>query len=52
MSRERFVVHLPVLATDLAAAKRFFFCDRLLDGRRRCPLPADHVGECGPSRHR
>ncbi|MDM4720920.1 hypothetical protein QTQ03_15455 [Micromonospora sp. WMMA1363] len=23
MSRERFVVHLPVLATDLTAAKRF-----------------------------
>ncbi|MER5335183.1 hypothetical protein [Micromonospora sp. NPDC002717] len=23
MSRERFVVHLPVLATDLSAAKRF-----------------------------
>lgn len=78
MSRERFVVHLPVLATDLAGARRFaraicrapnfladvdraettvseedaqhvrhrVFCDRLLDVRRRCPLPADHGGEC------
>ncbi|WP_319459905.1 hypothetical protein [Micromonospora sp. RTP1Z1] len=80
MSRDRFVVHLPVLATDLDGAKRFaraitralgfladvdragttvsaedaqhvrhwVFCDRLLDGRRRCPRPADHDGDCGP----
>ncbi|MGC1214740.1 MAG: hypothetical protein WA890_26215 [Micromonospora sp.] len=78
MSRERFVVHLPVLATDLDGARRFaraicralgflpdvdraettvseedaqhvrhrVFCDRLLVGRRRCPLPADHDGAC------
>ncbi len=79
MSRERFVVHLPVLATDLDGARRFarvicralgfladvdragatvstedaqsvrhwVWCDRLLDGGRRCPLPADHDGDCG-----
>ncbi|WP_405100905.1 hypothetical protein [Micromonospora sp. NBC_01412] len=76
MSRERFVVHLPVLATDLDAARAItralafladvdraettvseedaqhvrhrVFCDRLLDGRRRCPLRAHHDGECRP----
>ncbi|WP_405116124.1 hypothetical protein OG559_15020 [Micromonospora sp. NBC_01405] len=80
MSRERFVVHLPVLAADLDAARGFarvitralafladvdraettvseedaqhvrhrIFCDRLLDGRRRCPLRAHHDGECRP----
>jgi hypothetical protein len=80
VSRERFVVHLPVLATDLAAARRFaraicralgfladvdragatvstedaqcvrhwVYCDRLLGGGRRCPLPADHDGRCAP----
>ncbi|MFE9200774.1 hypothetical protein [Micromonospora sp. NPDC006431] len=79
MNRERFVVHLPVLATDLDGARRFarsicralgfladvdragatvstedaqsvrhwVYCDRLLDGGRRCPRPADHDGECG-----
>ncbi|WDZ85442.1 hypothetical protein [Micromonospora cathayae] len=79
--RERFVVHLPVIAVDLAAALRFarsvtravsfladvdraettvshedaqgvrhrVFCDRLLDGGRRCPQPARHLGGCGPS---
>ncbi|RZU71781.1 hypothetical protein EV384_0114 [Micromonospora kangleipakensis] len=84
MGRERFVVHLPVLATDLDGARRFargicralavlsdvdraettvseedaqhvrhrVYCDRLLDGGRRCPLPADHDGECGPRRQR
>ncbi|WP_200206099.1 hypothetical protein [Micromonospora coerulea] len=80
MSRERFVVHLPVLAGDLDGARRFarticralgfladvdhaettvseedaqhvrhrVYCDLLLDGGRRCPLPADHDGTCGP----
>ncbi|SCE76946.1 hypothetical protein GA0074695_0960 [Micromonospora viridifaciens] len=79
MSRERFVVHLPVLATDLEGARRFarsicralgfladvdrngttvsaedaqcvrhwVYCDRLLDGGRRCPRSADHDGACG-----
>lgn len=81
MSRDRFVVHLPVLATDLDGAKRFarvitralsfladvdraettvsaedaqgvhhrVFCDRLLDGRRRCARLAGHDGACGPA---
>ncbi len=72
------MVHLPVLATDLDAARGFarvitralafladvdrgettvseadaqhvrhrVFCDRLLDDRQRCPLRADHDGEC------
>lgn len=78
--RGRYVVHLPVLAPDLAGAKWFaraisralgflgdvdrgeitvsgedaqdvhhrIFCDQLFGGRRRCPLPADHDGPCGP----
>jgi hypothetical protein len=80
VSRERFVVHLPVLANDLDGARRFaraicralgfladvdragatvstedaqcvrlwVYCDRLLGGGRRCPLPADHDGPCPP----
>ncbi|MEU1684595.1 hypothetical protein [Micromonospora sp. NPDC005707] len=84
MDKERFVVHLPVLATDLDRARRFarvicrslgfladvdrlgttvsaedaqcvrhwVWCDRLLDGGRRCPLPADHDGECATARLR
>lgn len=80
MSRERFVVHLPVLAADLDGARRlarvmgralgfladvdrlgttvsaedaqcvrhWVWCDRLLGGGRRCALPADHDGGCGP----
>ncbi|MFI9641799.1 hypothetical protein ACIG87_17320 [Micromonospora sp. NPDC051925] len=81
MSRERFVVHLPVVAEDLAAARGFarvitralgfladidrggttvsredaqsvrhwVYCDRRLATGRRCPRPADHDGDCGPS---
>lgn len=79
MSRERFVLHLPVLAVDLdgargsaraicrgpgfladvervgvtvsredeQSARHWVWCDRLLDGGRRCPRAADHDGECG-----
>ncbi|MFI5832220.1 hypothetical protein ACIA5A_00885 [Micromonospora sp. NPDC051300] len=80
MSRERFVVHLPVLAADLDRAcgltraicrvlgflteveragttvsredgqsvRHWVWCDRLLDGGRRCRRAAEHDGECGP----
>ncbi|MGW1058953.1 hypothetical protein [Micromonospora rubida] len=84
MSRQRFVVHVPVFAADLDAACGFaraitralafladvdgaettvseedaqhvrhrVFCDRLLDGRRRCRLRAHHDGECEAPRPR
>ncbi|MFC4146369.1 hypothetical protein ACFO0M_08895 [Micromonospora mangrovi] len=66
MERARFVVHLPVLATDLDGARaeatvseedaqrvrHRVYCDLLLDGGRRCPHPADHDGACGPAGHR
>ncbi|MFI6129782.1 hypothetical protein [Micromonospora sp. NPDC051141] len=74
----RFVIHLPVRASDLARAKmlgrtagrslgflaavelggitvsaeddqgvrHWVFCDRKLDGGRRCVLRADHVTAC------
>ncbi|MEV1288143.1 hypothetical protein [Micromonospora sp. NPDC049679] len=80
MTRQRYVVHLPVcaasldsatlLARNLARSLTFLpavdaaeitvseedhqgvrhrvFCDRLLDGRRRCALRTDHPGERVP----
>lgn len=33
---------------DAQGVRHRVFCDRLLDGRRRCALPADHDGDCLP----
>jgi hypothetical protein len=79
--RQRYVIHLPLLAANLDSAKRFartlaqsvaflpeidggeatvseeddqgvrhrVFCDRLLDGGRRCALRAGHPTPCAPA---
>ncbi|WP_243706389.1 hypothetical protein, partial [Micromonospora sp. KC721] len=39
-----------VSAEDRQSVRHWVFCDRLLDGGRRCPRPADHNGDCaGPA---
>lgn len=35
-----------VSAEDNQLSQHRVFCDRRLDGGRRCPLPADHLGAC------
>ncbi|MFI0792559.1 hypothetical protein ACH4OY_07670 [Micromonospora rubida] len=35
---------------DAQHVRHRVFCDRLLDGRRCCPLRAHHDGECRPPR--
>ncbi|RNM00018.1 hypothetical protein EFE23_07595 [Micromonospora solifontis] len=37
---------------DEQSVRHWVWCDRVLDGGRRCPLPADHDGACGPLRRR
>ncbi|MEU4479647.1 hypothetical protein AB0F68_16555 [Micromonospora sp. NPDC023966] len=37
-----------VPAEDGRCVRHWVWCDRLLDGGRRCPLPADHDGDCRP----
>ncbi|MFG2055653.1 hypothetical protein ACGFI9_16665 [Micromonospora sp. NPDC048930] len=38
----------PTVSTeDAQSVRHWVYCDRLLDGGRRCPLPADHDGDCG-----
>ncbi|MCW3812862.1 hypothetical protein ONA91_00120 [Micromonospora sp. DR5-3] len=32
---------------DAQSVRHWVYCDRLLDGGRRCPRPADHDGACG-----
>ncbi|WP_165944360.1 hypothetical protein [Micromonospora sp. KC213] len=35
-----------VSAEDAQGVRHWVFCDRLLDGGRRCLRPADHDGDC------
>ncbi|WP_346538049.1 hypothetical protein [Micromonospora sp. DPT] len=39
-----------VSAEDAQGVRHWVFCDRLLDGGRRCPRPADHDGACAAPR--
>ncbi|KAB1910270.1 hypothetical protein [Micromonospora sp. AMSO31t] len=41
-----------VSAEDAQCVRHWVWCDRLLDGGRRCPLRADHDGECSAARPR
>jgi hypothetical protein len=36
-----------VSVEDAQSVRHWLYCDRLLDGGRRCPRPPDHDGPCG-----
>ncbi|KAB1937275.1 hypothetical protein F8271_19555 [Micromonospora sp. ALFpr18c] len=37
---------ITVSAEDAQHVRHWVFCDRIMPGRRRCTLPADHPGPC------